>query len=45
MLVVTGTDCMSSCKSNYHAITPMMAHKEVFRQRPNICQIQEVEFC
>ena len=26
-LVVIGTDCIGSCKSNYHAITTMMAPK------------------
>jgi hypothetical protein len=28
-LVVIGTDCMGSCKSNYHTITTMMAPYEV----------------
>jgi hypothetical protein len=26
MLVVIGTDCLDSCKSNYHAITTTTAH-------------------
>jgi hypothetical protein len=30
MLVVIGTDCIGSCKSNYHAIMPTMAPLFVF---------------
>jgi hypothetical protein len=29
MLVVIGTDCIGSCKSNYHTTMTMMAPKEI----------------
>jgi len=28
-LVVIGTDCIGSCKSNYHTITTTMAHLKI----------------
>jgi hypothetical protein len=31
MLVVIGTDCIDSCKSNYHTITSMMAPPFFFK--------------
>ena len=32
-LVVIGTDCIGSCKSNYHTITDTMTPPNVFRKR------------
>jgi len=32
-LVVIGTDCIDSCKSNYHAITTTTSPSNVFRNK------------
>jgi hypothetical protein len=41
-LVVVGTDCIGSCKSNYHMITTTMAHNTVWLlcQNNNILYIE-----
>jgi hypothetical protein len=38
-IVVIGSDCIGSCKANYHTITTMMAH-----QRPMECVKEDVEY-
>ena len=36
ILVVIGTDCTGSCKSNYHAITTTTALKKMNKQKPKM---------
>jgi hypothetical protein len=39
-LVVIGTDCIGSCKSNYHTITTTMAPKDNYENKNprNVCE-------